>query len=457
MNKKIEKLIQRYPNIFEWLYFVVTIIWTIYILCVRYLNNNNGDNVELLFFVVSKKAFSQLVYFTTIHDFIWIYLQINKYSMNKLMLKIKNGVNEDSSKQIVHFVNHFLEEMGIRYIPRINTVENYKCEVEKARNDLLKLVIDYMHYWPNCPYYLTKSQTIQSDYYVYTLTASLNEEDLAVMRQYLIKIIERIIEENKWCCNDECCHIPFLIALQNRNVILAEKVSDELIYDNVKGIPILLYQPINDGQNCSCGNSKFEQFYRIYLGCDALKEKIEKTVLAHLFCKEVVLHGILIDCNVTEGTSMVNLLSDNRMEGDFKTFVSNDAFKKEFSEQCGLKPNQLSFSPITDCATLFIASDQALLDTKSTLQQNFERVGLNLWYYFVLPESIKEKLWNTKNKLKEDPNKKIDSELKVILAWKLKNRVQLQKITEIPNGWIYIDKDFNKFIRCLKPKMQENK
>ena len=106
--------------------------------------------------------------------------------------------------------------------------------------------------------------------------------------------------------------------------------------------------------------------------------------------------------------------------------------------------------------------------TEDGLRNKFATENLSLWYYFVLPEKIKEKLQEIekeKNVNNQNVNNLSIDDLYTTLQLELDNQDALKQITKtvsgnaIPNGWIYYDPskpkkidDSGIFIQCLKPK-----
>ena len=305
-------------------------------------------------------------------------------------------------------------------------VESYDESVEGAIKNLLTLIAKYMHYSPVQLDRKCSDTGIKSNYYIYTLAASHQEEDLGTMTRYLTLVVEKIVTNNNWNCRreDGKFHLPVLIAQQNRNVILAEQVS------NKTDLPILIYQPAQDSKrHTDCGSmDKYELFYRMYLGCDTLKQKILLKSVSEC-CDSFVLHFIILDCNITRGSSFVDVIEDKKRNINFNTYVKDEAFINAFCSDI-LQTKDVAFDDIHECATLFVASDKALTMPSYSLQSQLQSASMRVWYYFVLPETVKEKIAAMKVCLKGNYN---NCNFTEILKMKSDD---IKAITGFDNGWI---------------------
>ena len=452
------------------IYFFITIILTIfllflsvfpeltekfslYLLSVLLLSDESAKHI----FILTKS--SELKLFLIVNFCLCIYIYIIYYCIHNAIQEIKKHIDRKISQYDLQTNKRYSNENSKLFetfsINKKSICDPQTFNVSNAVTDLLSLVINYMHSWPICLDKTSNYNGIISNYYVYTLAASYQKQDLLVMKKYLRKVVERIIKNNDWCDKRKTFHLPVLISLQNRNVILINEISNEInVIDGIE-IPLLVYQPASKKHvDVDPEKSKYELFYRVFLGCDELIMKL-KIISSLLDCDRIILHGILIDDNITKGVSMIEVLIDSRMPGGFDNFVTDSDFVQEFSNKCGLINCNLSFSPIRDCATLFIASDKPLLDKQTALHLQFAKVGLNLWYYFILPEKIKESLWSVKMRNENYKTQKID--LQETLNMKFDNMNRLKEITKIPNGWINYNVDvFDQFIQCLNVEKGDN-
>lgn len=406
---------------------------------------------------VSESDLLKIKYVLGIHTFVWVYVKMLFWRVESSKKEILSAVDKKIADFRADSVRRLLASCGVL---RGKPLEVRNCSVQGAISELLTVVTKYMHNWHVHikSAYSTNDSGISTKYYVYTLSASHERDDLKIMVKYLSAVIDRILSFGKYNWYDESSstrHVPVLVVPQNRNVILAESVADKIKIDaeNQIEIPILAYQPPPKGEKDDSGSVDdvdigYERFYRIFQGCDALRRKLHMLKICDetsVSIKKFVLHMILIDCNVTRGTSMVNIIRDIRMDGGFNAFVKKNAavIGRNLCPEEGVG---VEFDNMRDCATLFVASDRALSDEDGSLDRKFRTEKLRLWYYFVLPESVKEKLWNMRLNCHENYNAyKFDDALGVDLKDRLK------KFTGIDNGWINIKaRSTEEFIQCLQ-------
>lgn len=265
--------------------------------------------------------------------------------------------------------------------------------------DLLKLTMTYIHKGGVESFI---SETLKSPYYVYTMSASHNKDSLLLMRKYLSRIVEEIVIKRGYYSKKAEGDAAYryidrfaLVVPYGRNIMLADAVAsmfdEKRLLENgnpVGKVPLLLAQT-RSGIKLSAGDSAYETFYRHFFGCDELERYLERES-SIMGVEKVRLHVIIVDCNVTQGDTFTDVVDD------FNSFVD-----KGITFKCSAK---VELSRIRDAATLFIASDKAFdkcndVSKEDSLKYRFQSRNVTLWFYFVLLESVKEKLVNKKNEL----------------------------------------------------------
>jgi hypothetical protein len=416
-NEFIKKHASRIKPTWETLSFIgggIALVWTMFpvgftgwiinVLAWMHLNVDRGP-WELILRV-----------FLLLNGIVGVYLRTMRIHFDEALQNARRTDRIDSIRKLLISFN----------IIKQPALEFYDESAGDAIRNLLTLIAKYMHYSPVQLDRKCSDAGIKSNYYIYTLAASHQEEDLGIMTRYLTLVVEKIITDNSWNRHweDGKFHLPVLIAQQNRNVILAEQVS------NKTDLPILIYQPAPDSKkHTDCGGmDKYEFFYRMYLGCDTLKQKIFlKSVQED--CNSFVLHFIILDCNITRGSSFVDVIEDKKRNINFNKYVKDEAFIDVFCSDM-LQNINVVFDDIRECATLFVASDKALTMPSYSLQSQLQSVSIRLWYYFVLPETVKEKMAAMKVCLKGNYN---NCNFADILKMKCDD---IKAITGFDNGWI---------------------
>ena len=277
--------------------------------------------------------------------------------------------------------------------------DNSCYDVIGAVCDLLRLTMTYIHKGGVESFI---SETLKSPYYVYTMSASHNKDSLLQMRKYLSRMVEEIVIKRGYYSKkavgvDASRYIErfALVVPYGRNVMLADAVAsvfnEKSFLENgspVGKVPLLLAQA-RSGSKLSEGDSAYETFYRHFFGCDELERYLEREC-SIMGVEKVKLHVIIVDCNVTQGETFTDVVDD------FNSFID-----KGIAFKCSAK---VELSRVRDAATLFIASDKAFdkcseLSKEDSLKHRFQSRNVTLWFYFVLLESVKEKIVNKKNEL----------------------------------------------------------
>ncbi len=198
-----------------------------------------------------------------------------------------------------------------RRIYDINSTFNDKRPSSAVIEDLLALDCRHVKYYPGGIMHGRRA-LISSDYFINTLEASYNEQDLEIM----VKAIRALIAKSNLATD-----IDFILFLKSGNQILANNIyprDSNIIHicriDGGKG-----FQPLKTTQNPSDFSILYENLDRL-LEVAKIRQSGEK------------LTGIVVDCSVSSGSGIANCIKD------FNDFV---------------KRHHLAINPIKDAFVLY--------------------------------------------------------------------------------------------------------
>jgi len=188
-------------------------------------------------------------------------------------------------------------------------------------------------------------------YYIHTMMGSQNEDFLKTMSDLFIYMILYNAKNRKLPMPD------YIIVPKNGNPLLGKYIADKL------GIKYILHKSSNEKSFAKTqGNytNKFELDFQInYEG-------------AYYLDKNKKLSGIVLDCNTSGGTQLLN---------------AADEFN-DLIEQLKLK-----FEPIKSIYTLFKVDD--IIHNNKKIDENFNTKGYKLYRYFDLDEDIKQIIYDS--------------------------------------------------------------
>jgi len=312
------------------------------------------------------------------------------------MYAILNTVVENFYKNIVTDVTRadikgVLNAFGIKTEkPTLSAAAGEALVPAYMINDLMYVMTHCIHRSTNVRQ-IDGNNRLETNYYIYTLSAAHVNEQRRIMSCYLSAIIRRIIAGYE---AEGEFHIPVLIVPYGRNILLCEEVADTL------NVPILTSQlEANAADRFSPEDAEkdpYEHLYQTFIGVEGL-EVCLRNALTHLDFgdKKIVFHGIVADCNVTRGTQAV------RTARYFNENICPHAERlgQQMLDICALSSLagrdgvEVQFCPVADIATLFVADENAFPHLQRSMHDN----GFRLHYFFSLNEDAKKMIYEAKD------------------------------------------------------------
>ena len=337
---------------------------------------------------IAKSAFHYIQLGVVLHGMIFFYIGILADDSERRLVNVTKIINTSIDRVANRDITNILRRCGLLIEASKTMTVNF--EVEETVYDLIRLVTNFIHKGE-----VKLNKTVSSPYYVYTLAASHDSVFLSIMKKYLAKIVSMIVCELEYYKNDhanESIDRYLLIVPYGRNVILADSVANVISTEDSLKTPILCSQVgakmDSDERVDSLGEVEaYDLFYRTFVGCDALKTYVENECL---LCnvQKIRLNAIVVDCNITGGETITKVV---KRYNDLIRKLQHGGISFPLQDTPSLS---IELLPIKTVATLFVASDLALTDdAENSLPKEFSKYHLSLWYYFVLPESIKEKIF----------------------------------------------------------------
>lgn len=290
-------------------------------------------------------------------------------------------VTENGENTIIKTI---FEYFGVKNVNE--TRNDYALTPESLPYDMLDMVASCIHKGPTR--YIDRSNAIQTEYYIYTLSLVHLENKLEIMSKYMCILVNDIIKEIERSKSVSTIECYFLIVPYGRNVLLGEAIANKL------NIPILISQTSriesDSGGQHNLKDNPYEYLYQQYIGTDSLEKYIKVRQLQCMNNSSISLiraTGIVIDCNTTRGSQL------QAVAKNFNDNILPYAEKiLENMEIQGARKLELKFNRISQCATLFLASDTA----KDYCTELFNTNNLNLRYYFELSEDSKKDIFQNR-------------------------------------------------------------
>lgn len=303
---------------------------------------------------------------------------------------LRQKIDEIAHEQSVVHVKNTLESFGVK-----TTREHYRTNCLSSNDSTIKLASNLIYLTSQSMHKSVNERLIDgrnmlsTKYYIYTLAASHVQELLDIMTNYVSVMISKIVESYPQAGG--AIHIPYVIIPFSRNVILGEAVANKL------HIPILVSQITQHGTDkFSPETDVYEHFFQTFFGIESLELALKNAISTlGFFEKEIVFHGIVMDCNVTRGTAAINAAKylNEHVYNESEKLKQKLLSKYEHLIPSHCKSLDIRFEKVTDIATLFIASSNAVEElTKGLQSANFK-----LYYYFSLNETAKESIFAIKD------------------------------------------------------------
>lgn len=302
-----------------------------------------------------------------------------------------------------------------------------------AKRELLRLISVSMH--------KSESRLIDqvvgynTDYYIHTLATAHSEELCAIMTQYLCTIVNKI---RATICDDaNTTNLFYLIVPYGRNIIVADKVAKQL------DLPILISQigklEADTVSRIDISKEPYEYFYNTFLGFDTLRKYIQNNGYQNIIIrKNMVLNGIILDCNVTSGSGFA--LIANHFNCDIfphllpiEEILFEDAFVRcPMQTDATDNPSDFSikFNKIKYSATLFLAHDHALPSLITNIKNADD---LKLMFFFELNEDAKISIFNEPDIKNKDVHEELIQKLALKCKFKDKAKTASDLIYTLPD------------------------
>lgn len=221
-----------------------------------------------------------------------------------------------------------------------NSMKNIakRSKMKKAENSFERLILLLARYTMAFPNDINYSKDINSRYYVDTMEASTDSDDLNEMTELMVTLINKTKKANP----------AVIVVPKGGNVELAQSVAMKY------GAKLVVVKDKNDDSRATTIDSSTKECYKVNIeGSWELFEHHKG-------------HAILIDCNTSKGTQLINAVSE------FNAAVN-----------CGMK-----VKAITDVFVLYRVDDG-----NTQINNMFKDKNCVLHRYFDLNEEYKEQLY----------------------------------------------------------------
>lgn len=232
-----------------------------------------------------------------------------------------------------------------------------KAEFCFTKRDFLQslfiLIADYIYEFDQEIAYGSETRVI-SRYYINTMEASLNNDSCSVM----VKLLYQLYLKNY----DKHPKIDFVLVPKIGNPILAMEFAKKC------GAICIIRKGKDDNSRVLSSNKDTLHKILNFEGLKTLQEIAKKS--------DSDLNGVIIDCNCSGGSSLI------QSAGEFNSLISNNLIVR--------------INPIKNAYTLFRADNKL---SPQIIDQKFSDSGLNLYRYVDLDEDIKSMLVSLKSQL----------------------------------------------------------
>lgn len=308
-----------------------------------------------------------------------------------LTMLIEKAVNALLYVERKGFIIDLLSSYGIN-------IQSYKSKTILKTYQANQLAADCLYVVSQCIHKSNSTRLVdgyngvETQYYIYTLSASHVEKLLNIMSKYLSEMITDI---TNYYQKDNNLHIPIIVVPHGRNVLLCENVANKI------GIPILISQDNSRDRFTPVNSSEdpYEHLYQTFTGVEVLEECIKNTLIyADSGIKKIVFHGIVADCNITRGSQAISVATNynNHIASNslllskliFENLGNVDLFNDS-------KEIQIEFDKIHDIATLFLADSKSI----TIVNNNAKQHDLTVNYFFELDEEVKSMIYDERKNI----------------------------------------------------------
>lgn len=226
--------------------------------------------------------------------------------------------------------------------------------------ELIELVSKYIYYSKK-PLTFGKNSIVKTHYYINTMEASHNNEHSKLMCEI---IGSQVIKE--------IGHLPdFIICPKAGNPLLGRRFAHTYQIISIFG---------KSSEEKSLANiDEFDYKNRLLInieGSNYLIKKAEENVHKQL-------EGILIDCNTSSGTQIIDVMNN------YNEIIKN--IRTDSGEKINIEPIKKAF-------VFFVIVDE---ESKIDIDNNFEKKDYNLYRGYDLTEELKKQIYNFIDKNKE--------------------------------------------------------
>lgn len=312
--------------------------------------------------------------------------------MSLLNIELENYFQKTAMKCEKEQIEQVLQVYGVNVNKKQEEKNISKITCNEAVCDMTYLIAQSMH--KSEGNMLNGTVGLSSDYYVYTKAAAHVDSYSSIMTTYMRILIEEIQEI---VCKRAVDEYPafFLIVPYGTNIILADAVSKAL------NIPVLISQlgkvERDAGSKITVEEDTYEYMYKNFLGLDALIQSVQtKLIRENIGGKRIALNGIIIDDNVTSGSTpfAISTLFNDVIFPYIKNVeigISQRILRRNMlNQECEICFNRIEYS-----AFIFLAHNNARIQ----LLDNLKRNKMNLLCFFELSEEAKECIFERKSEI----------------------------------------------------------
>ncbi|WIV13135.1 hypothetical protein [Proteiniborus sp. MB09-C3] len=243
--------------------------------------------------------------------------------------------------------------IALEIISRENRVEDSLCEDKVNLYKLIELISKYIVCFDNYIQY-GKITPTSSKYYVSTMEASKNDEDLMKMAYIISHLINTDFIKQKIDRTPD-----FILTPKSGNPLLGSKVAEINKY-----ISVFRKSPEDESSSRISRKEYYKELMTNYEGTWELLEKSSKS--------DKKLFGVAIDCNLSGGKQIINMMEH------FNNIIENE---------------KLNIDKVKNAYVLFRADSDG-----EDIKEKFNAYGFTISKYFDLDENVKKLLYEYKNK-----------------------------------------------------------